>query len=94
MSNTKTFKLKDDAREFQAGSSIGFGMSFGVQYYDRSTKQKEWTNYKVAIFSSNSGQIDFYRSALKSGSIVTVSTKEERIDSTKGRTAQDLALSY
>lgn len=43
MATTVTFKLNKDATQFNAGDSIGFGVRGGVQYYDRETKQKEWT---------------------------------------------------
>ena len=72
MSTTETFRLKDAAREVQAGTGVGFGIRGGVQIYNRQTKQKEWTNYEAFVFSNNPAQQQFYRDALVPGSIVTV----------------------
>ena len=85
MSNTKTFKLKEAAREFQAGQSVGFGMSFGIKCQHPKTKEEVWTNYKVVLFSNSAGQIDFYRTALVAGAVVSVSAEKEIIDSYEGQ---------
>ena len=85
MSNTKTFKLKEAAREFQAGQSVGFGMSFGIKCQHPKTKEDVWTNYKVVLFSKAAGQIDFYRSAFVAGAVVSVSAEKEIIDSYEGQ---------
>ena len=75
MSTTVTGKLNDSAREFQAGESIGFGLRLGVQFYNRTSKQKEWTNYEGAVFSNKQNQIDFMRNNLIAGSIITLTGK-------------------
>jgi single-strand DNA-binding protein len=76
MSHTVVFKLNKPANEFAAGESTGFGLRGGVQYYDRKTKQKEWTNYSCAVFAKNPNQIDFYRNALVEGAVVEVGAKQ------------------
>jgi single-strand DNA-binding protein len=80
MAHTIVIKLNKAANEFQAGESIGFNVRGGVQYYDRKTKQKEWTNYSAVIFAKAPAQIDFYRSALIEGSKVELSGKSQKID--------------
>lgn len=81
MPHTIPAKLNEDAREFQAGESTGFGFRLGERYYDRETKQSEYTNYEGAVFSKNQAQIDFLRSALVKGAAVTVSCDQLKIDS-------------
>lgn len=51
MAHSITVRLNKPAREFQAGENIGFNIRAGVQYYDRQTKKKEWTNYSAAVFA-------------------------------------------
>jgi single-strand DNA-binding protein len=80
MAHTIVIKLNKAANEFQAGESIGFNVRGGVQYYDRKTKQKEWTNYSAVIFAKAQAQIDFYRSALIEGAKVELSGKQQKID--------------
>jgi hypothetical protein len=87
MSHGVTIKLNRPANEFQAGESIGFGIGGGVQYYDRETKQKEWTNYKAVVFAKAAGQIDFYRSALVEGAIVEVGAKQQKITEYNGNSS-------
>jgi single-strand DNA-binding protein len=84
MTTVITGKLNKDANEFQAGESIGFGIRLGVQYYDRKTKGKEWTNYSAAVFAKAGPQAEFYRSALTEGAIVELSGASEKIDSYDG----------
>jgi hypothetical protein len=92
MSTTITVKLNKSANEFQAGESIGFGISAGVQVYNHKTKAKEWTNYKAAIFAKQSAQIEFYRSSLIDGAIVEISAPYERIDSFDGKNGLSLTI--
>jgi single-strand DNA-binding protein len=80
MAHTIVIKLNKAANEFQAGESIGFNVRGGVQYYDRKTKQKDWTNYSAVIFAKAPAQIDFYRSALIEGAKVELSGKQQKID--------------
>jgi len=84
MSITITSKLNQAAQTFQAGESTGFGLRLGVQFYNRKTKQKEWTNYQAAVFSRNPQQIQFLQSALVEGAIVEVTAKTQFIDSFQG----------
>jgi len=92
MGHSITVKLNKAANEFQAGESIGFNVRGGVQYYDRKTKQKEWTNYSAVIFTKNSNQIDFYRQALVEGAIVELGAKQLKIDSYDGDNGQMLSI--
>jgi len=80
MSTTISTRLKKAASEFQAGDSVGFGIRFGKKYRDPKTKADEWTNYEAVIFAKSQGQIDFYRSALIEGSVVTITCREQCID--------------
>ena len=79
MSTTITIKLNKDAHQFQAGESAGFGIRGGVQFYNRDTKAKEWTNYEAAVFVRNPGQVQFYQDNLREGSIVQITGQTERI---------------
>lgn len=81
MSTTISARLKKAASEFQAGDSIGFGIRFGKKYRDPKTKADDWTNYEAVIFAKSQGQIDFYRSSLVEGSVVTITCREQCIDS-------------
>jgi len=92
MATTITVKLNKAANEFQAGESIGFGINAGIQVYNHKTKEKEWTNYKAAIFARQSGQIEFYRSALTEGAIVEITAPHERIDSYEGQNGVSLTI--
>ncbi len=78
MATTITGKLNKPAREFQAGSYIGFGVSVGKQYYDNETKSKQWTNYEAAFFSNNTQKIDFMRSVLVEGAVIEITAKSEK----------------
>ncbi len=84
MSHSITIKLNRAANEFQAGDGVGFGIGGGVPYYDRATKQKEWTNYKAVVFAKAQGQIDFYRSALVENAIVEVGAKQQKVSEYNG----------
>lgn len=92
MSTTITGKLNDNAREFQAGESTGFGFRLGVQYYCRTDKEKKWTNYEGALFSNNQNQIDFLRGNLVAGSVITVSAKTIQIKQFQGDTDLKLTI--
>lgn len=92
MSVSITGKLNKAPNEFSAGDSTGFGLRLGQQYYDRDTKQKEWTNYECVIFARQQGQIDFYRQALVEGAIVAVSGKEQKIRSFDGNNGTVLSI--
>lgn len=92
MSTTITGKLNKAANEFQAGAYTGFGIRLGKQYYDRETKQKEWTNYEAAIFSNNTQQIEFYRSSLIEGSVVEVFAEAEKIKQFQGNNGLVLSI--
>ena len=92
MSTTITIKLNKDAHQFQAGESTGFGIRGGVQYYDRETKQKEWTNYEAAIFAKASGQVQYYNDVLRAGSVVEITAKQQKIRSFDGQNGQILSI--
>ncbi len=84
MSVNIVIKLNRPANEFQAGDGVGFGIGGGVQYYDRATKQKEWTNYKAVVFAKAGNQADFYRQALVEGAIVEVGAKQQKVSEYNG----------
>lgn len=92
MATTISGKLKDNARTFQAGESMGFGMRLGIKFYNRKTKQNEYTNYEFAVFSKNPNQIAFYHQALVAGSIVTVSAESEMVDMFEGQNGPILKI--
>jgi single-stranded DNA-binding protein len=90
MSITITGKLNKAANQFQAGESTGFGLRLGVQYYDRKTNAKEWTNYSCVIFAKNANQIQFLQGALTEGAIVEVTAKQAKIEEYNGNHSIDL----
>ena len=92
MSTTITGKLNNNANEFQAGESTGFGFRLGVQYYDRTSKQKEWTNYEGVLFSGNDNQISFLRDNLVEGSVITISAKTLQIKTFDGESGQKITI--
>lgn len=92
MSTTITIKLNAPASQFQAGESTGFGIRGGVRYYDRETKQNEWTNYEAVVFAKQAGQIQFYQQALVAGAVVEVVGKQEKIKVFDGQNGQKLSI--
>jgi len=92
MSTTITGKLNNNANEFQAGESTGFGFRLGVQYYDRTSKQKEWTNYEGVLFSGNDNQISFLRDNLVKDSVITISAKTLQIKTFDGESGQKITI--
>lgn len=79
MAFTKAFKITKEPRTFQSGESTGFQLSLGAQYYDRKTKQKEWSNYKAVVFARGN-QLGFYQQALVVGTIIELSSDDLKID--------------
>ena len=92
MSVSITGKLNKPASEFAAGESVGFGIRLGQQYYDRETKQKEWTNYEAVVFAKAQAQIDFYRKALVEGAVVEVLGKRQKIRTFEGNNGTILSI--
>ena len=92
MATNITAKLNKAANIFQAGESTGFGLRLGVQYYDRETKQKEWTNYECVVFAKNPQQIQFYQSALVEGSVVEINATSEKIKKFEGQNGLSLSI--
>lgn len=90
MGTTVTGKLGRDASQFQAGDATGFGVRIGVKYYDRETRQNEWTNYEAAIFSKNPAQIQFYQSSLVEGSVVEITGDSIKIKEYNGKYTLEL----
>lgn len=90
MSITITGKLNKPANQFQAGESTGFGLRLGVQYFDRKTNAKEWTNYSAVIFAKNANQIQFLQGALTEGAIVEITAKQAKIEEYNGKYSIDL----
>ena len=79
MATTITGKLNKTPNQFQAGEYTGFGMRLGKQYYDRETKQKEWTNYEFVLFAKAGAQLDFYSQVLVEGAVIEVSAESEKV---------------
>lgn len=92
MATTITGKLNRNATQFQAGESTGFGVGIGVQYYDRETKQKEFTNYEAVIFANQAAQIQFYQSALVEGSVIELSGESIKVKTFDGQNGQKITL--
>ena len=92
MGVTITGKLNKPAHQFQAGESLGFGVSIGVQYYDNKEKQKLWTNYKAVLFSKNQNQIGFLQAALIEGAVIEISGDSQKVDSYDGNNGQVLSI--
>lgn len=84
MAHTITGKLNKPANQFAAGESTGFNVRLGVKYYDRNSKQEEWTNYSAAIFAKNPNQIAYLQQVLVEGAVVSVSGDAIRIDPYQG----------
>lgn len=92
MAHSITVRLNKTAREFQAGDSIGFNIRAGVQYYDRQSKQKEWTNYSAAVFAKPGAQADYYRNVLVEGGIVEITGENIKVDVYQGQNGQTITL--
>ena len=92
MSHTIVGKLNKEATCFQAGDSTGFGIRLGVQYYDRETKQKEWTNYEAVIFAKQPNQVQFYQQVLVKDSVIEVSGDQLKIKTFDGQNGQSISI--
>ena len=92
MATTVTGKLNKDASVFQAGDSTGFGISIGVKYYDRETKQDAWTNYEAAVFAKAPAQVQFYQSVLVKDSIVEITGDKLAIKQYQGQNGLQLSI--
>tara|TARA_R100000951_G_scaffold65812_2_gene55561 strand:+ start:802 stop:1263 length:462 start_codon:yes stop_codon:yes gene_type:complete len=92
MSHTIVGKLSKEATCFQAGDSTGFGIRLGVQYYDRETKQKEWTNYEAVIFAKQPNQVQFYQQVLVKDSVIEVSGDQLKIKTFDGQNGQSISI--
>lgn len=92
MSFSVTGKLNQAASQFQAGEFTGFGIRLGQQYYDRETKQKEWTNYEAVVFAKQPQQIQYYQSVLVEGSIITISGDSQKIKVFDGQNGQRISI--
>jgi single-strand DNA-binding protein len=80
MGHTVTGKLNKDAKQFAAGEYTGFNIRVGVKFYDRETKDNQWTNYSAVIFSNNQSQIQFLQGALIAGSVVELFGESIKVD--------------
>ena len=92
MAHTIVGKLNKAATQFQAGESVGFGVRIGVKYYDRDTKQNEFTNYEAVIFAKAPAQIQFYQSALVEGAIIEISGDQQKIKTFDGQNGQSISI--
>ena len=94
MSHTVLFRLRSNAREFQAGDSVGFSISTGVKYYDSKEKTEKWTNYEAAVFARNDRQIQYYRDSLVAGNaaVITGDKQAIRLWENNGKSGQSIVL--
>lgn len=92
MAITVTGKLNKQATQFQAGESVGFGVRLGVKFYDRETKQDDWTNYEAVIFAKAPAQIQFYQQTLVEGAVIEVSGDKCRIKQFQGQNGLSLSV--
>lgn len=92
MSTTITGKLNKHAQIFPAGESTGFGIRLGVKFYNRDTKQEEWTNYQAVVFAKAAAQVQFYTQALVEGAIVEISGDKQRIRQFQGQNGLQLSI--
>lgn len=92
MAHSITVRLNKAAREFQAGENIGFNIRAGVHYYDRQSKQKEWTNYSAAVFAKPGAQADYYRNVLVEGGVVEITGENIKVDVYQGQNGQSITL--
>ena len=94
MAHTIVGKLNRSANEIPTQNGTGFGIRLGVQYYDRETKQKEWTDYEAVIFASQPQQIQFYKDVLVEGSVIEVSGESLKIKQFHGQNGLSLSLEF
>ena len=92
MAHTIVGKLNKPANEIPTQNGTGFGIRLGVQYYDRDTKQKEWTNYEAVIFANQPTQTQFYKDVLVEGSVIEVSGEALKIKQFQGQNGLSLSL--
>lgn len=92
MGVTVTGKLNKSAHQFQAGESVGFGVRIGQQYYDRKTKQKEWTNYKAVIFAKNPAMIGFLQGVLIEGAVIELTGDTQSIEVYDGQNGPQYSI--
>lgn len=76
MAHTIPFKLKENAREFAAGESLGFSIRTGIKCKNPSTGEEVWANYECALFAKTDNAINFYRSNLIAGAMAVVSAEK------------------
>lgn len=92
MTHAIAFKLNKPAHQFAAGESTGFGIRGGVKFYNRKTKQDEWTNYELAVFAKSQAQIDYYASSLVEGAVVMASGETIGVNTFEGQNGQQITL--
>lgn len=92
MAHTIVGKLNKSANEIPTQNGVGFGIRLGVQYYNRETKKKEWTNYEAVIFASQPPQIQFYKDVLVEGSVIEISGESLKIKQFQGQNGLSLSL--
>ena len=92
MAHTVVGKLNKNATVFDTQSGTGFGVRIGVQYYDRDTKQKEWTSYEAVIFAGQPTQAQFYKDVLVAGSVIEISGESLKIKQFQGQNGLSLSL--
>jgi single-strand DNA-binding protein len=92
MSHTVPFKLNENAKEFQAGDYVGFGIRTGIKYQDSRTKQDMWTNYQAAIFAKSPAKIEFYRANLIKNALVVVTGDKLSVEVFNGQNVQQTSI--
>lgn len=87
---TLSFKLKESAKEFQAGEYTGFGIRTGKKH--KKGQIEVWTNYKTALFSKSPAQIDFFRANLIEGAMAVVSADNLEVETFQGQNGLQTAI--
>ena len=76
---TETFKINKEPRISQHNGSTIFALGFGKKRVVKG--EDKWTNYKVDVWCKSEAQINFYRTALVVGTVVSVAAEKLYIDS-------------
>lgn len=63
-----------------------------MKYYDRETKQDQWTNYEAAVFAKAPAQVQFYQSVLVKDSIVELTGDKLAIKQYQGQNGLQLSI--
>lgn len=75
----ETFKINKEPRITEHNGSTIFALGFGKKRVVKG--QDEWTNFSADIWCKSDAQINFYKTALVVGSVVSVSAEKVYIRS-------------